>query len=109
DTVLCIAPYKADDQDVVHELTARFGGESLTFQSTRTGMPVIWVARDKLIETLRFLRDLPRPYVMLYDLHGVDERLRAQRSGLPDADFTVFYHLMSLERNSDVMIKVALS
>ncbi|PKM34327.1 MAG: NADH-quinone oxidoreductase subunit C/D, partial [Gammaproteobacteria bacterium HGW-Gammaproteobacteria-12] len=25
------------------------------------------------------------------------------------ADFTVFYHLMSLERNSDVMIKVALS
>ncbi len=52
---------------------------------------------------------LPRPYVMLYDLHGVDERLRTQRRGLPAADFTVFYHLMSIERNSDVMLKVALS
>ena len=46
---------------------------------------------------------------MLYDLHGVDERLRTHRRGLPSADFSVFYHLMSLERNSDVMIKVALS
>ena len=47
---------------------------------------------------------------MLYDLHGVDERLRTKRQGLPSgADFTVFYHLMSIERNSDVMIKVALS
>src|SRR5690606_27146451 len=45
---------------------------------------------------------------MLYDLHGMDERLRTHRQGLPAADFSVFYHLMSLERNSDVMIKVAL-
>ena len=26
----------------------------------------------------------------------------------PDSDFTVFYHLMSLERNTDIRIKVAL-
>lgn len=73
-------------------------------------MPVLWVARAKLVEVLTFLRNLPKPYVMLYDLHGVDERLRTKRQGLPSgADFTVFYHLMSIERNSDVMIKVALS
>ncbi|MDN5517315.1 MAG: NADH-quinone oxidoreductase subunit C, partial [Pseudomonas sp.] len=109
DTVVSIPPYKADDQDVVAELRARFGDDSFTLQATRTGVPVLWVARERLIEVLTCLRNLPRPYVMLYDLHGVDERLRTQRRGLPDADFTVFYHLMSLERNSDVMIKVALS
>ncbi len=72
-------------------------------------MPVLWVPRERLIEVLTFLRQVPKPYVMLYDLHGVDERLRTHRRGLPSADFSVFYHLMSLERNSDVMIKVALS
>jgi NADH-quinone oxidoreductase subunit C/D len=36
-------------------------------------------ARAKLVEVLTFLRNLPKPYVMLYDLHGVDERLRTKR------------------------------
>ncbi|KTT51743.1 NADH:ubiquinone oxidoreductase [Pseudomonas oryzihabitans] len=99
----------AGEASVVGELQGQFGADALTLQDTRTGMPVIWVAREKIIEVLRFLRNLPHPYVMLYDLHGVDERLRTHRRGLPNADFTVFYHLMSIERNSDVMLKVALS
>ncbi|PHX37629.1 NADH:ubiquinone oxidoreductase [Pseudomonas sp. NZIPFR-PS5] len=109
DTALYIPPHKADDQEVVVELHNRFGAEAFSAQSTVTGMPVLWVQRARLIEILTFLRQMPKPYVMLYDLHGVDERLRTKRRGLPDADFTVFYHLMSIERNSDVMIKVALS
>ncbi|MDX3945291.1 NADH-quinone oxidoreductase subunit C, partial [Pseudomonas aeruginosa] len=109
DSALYIPPYKADDQDIVVELNSRFGAETFTVQPTRTGMPVLWVPRERLIEVLTFLRQVPKPYVMLYDLHGVDERLRTHRRGLPSADFSVFYHLMSLERNSDVMIKVALS
>ncbi|MCA4129709.1 NADH-quinone oxidoreductase subunit C, partial [Pseudomonas aeruginosa] len=107
DSALYIPPYKADDQDIVVELNSRFGAETFTVQPTRTGMPVLWVPRERLIEVLTFLRQVPKPYVMLYDLHGVDERLRTHRRGLPSADFSVFYHLMSLERNSDVMIKVA--
>ena len=99
----------AQDEGVVGELKARFSADALTVQTTRTGMPVVWVPREKLKEVLTYLRNLPRPYVMLYDLHGMDERLRTQRRGLPPADFTVFYQLMSIERNSDVMIKVALS
>ncbi|WP_282285451.1 NADH-quinone oxidoreductase subunit C/D [Pseudomonas sp. PS02302] len=99
----------AGNASVVGELQGQFGADALTLQDTRTGMPVIWVAREKIIEVLRFLRNLPRPYVMLYDLHGVDERLRTHRRGLPNADFTVFYHLLSIDRNSDVMLKVALS
>ncbi|NHW01415.1 NADH-quinone oxidoreductase subunit C/D [Stutzerimonas degradans] len=108
DSALYIPPYKADDQDIVVELNARFGADLFTVQPTRTGMPVLWVPRERLIEVLSFLRQVRKPYVMLYDLHGVDERLRTQRQGLPAADFSVFYHLMSLERNSDLMIKVAL-
>ncbi|MDA1381894.1 NADH-quinone oxidoreductase subunit C [Plesiomonas shigelloides subsp. oncorhynchi] len=46
---------------------------------------------------------------MLYDLHAVDERLRTHREQLVAQDFTVFYHLLSVERNSDVLLKVALS
>ncbi len=100
-SALYIPPYKADDQDVVVELNNRFGAEAFTAQ--------LWVSRAQLVEVLSFLRNLPKPYVMLYDLHGVDERLRTKRQGLPAADFSVFYHLLSIERNSDVMIKVALS
>src|SRR5690554_3884753 len=105
---LHIPPYRPDDPDVVAELVARFGAELFTIQPTLTGMPVLWVLRERLIEVLTCLRQTDRPYVMLYDLHAMDERLRTHRQGLPPADFSVFYQLMSLERNSDIMIKVAL-
>jgi len=105
---LHIPPYRPDDPDVVAELVARFGAELFTIQPTLTGMPVLWVPRERLIEVLTCLRQTDRPYVMLYDLHAMDERLRTHRQGLPPADFSVFYQLMSLERNSDIMIKVAL-
>ncbi|WP_204320971.1 NADH-quinone oxidoreductase subunit C, partial [Enterobacter hormaechei] len=69
--------------------------------------PVVWVKPDQLLEVMTFLRKQPKPYVMLFDLHGVDERLRTHRDGLPAADFSVFYHLISIERNRDIMLKVA--
>ena len=94
---------------VVIELFAHFGAEHFVVQTTRMGIPVIWLPRDKLLEVLAFLQKVPKPYVMLYDLHGIDERLRTHRAGLPPADFTVFYHLLSIERNSDVMLKVPLN
>lgn len=97
------------DYAVVRELNARFGAENLVFQPTLDKVPTVWVPRAQVVEVLRFLKQLARPYSMLYDLSAVDERLRVQRHGLPAADFTVFYHLISLERNSDVRIKVALS
>ncbi len=92
---------------VVEELRAKFG-DSLLLQATHDDMPTIWVERAQLLDVLMFLRTLPKPYVMLYDLSAVDERLRTHRAGLPPSDFTVFYHLLSIERNSDIRIKVAL-
>ncbi|MCM5705279.1 NADH-quinone oxidoreductase subunit C/D [Larsenimonas salina] len=102
-------PAAAASSEVINELIREFGAEALTVQETLTAMPVVWVGRDQLEHVLHFLKHCPKPYVMLYDLHGVDERLRTYRRGLPEADFTVFYQLMSIERNSDIMIKVALS
>lgn len=93
---------------VVRELLAQFGSEVCTVQATLDRVPTLWVPRERLIEVLRFLRNLPQPYVMLYDLSAIDERLRKHRQGQPESDFTVFYHLLSIERNSDVRIKVAL-
>lgn len=94
---------------VVSELFAEFGEGTFVVQPTKDDVPTLWVTRDKVVEVLRFLRDLPKPYSMLYDLSAMDERLRTHRYGLPASDFTVFYHLLSIERNSDIRIKVALS
>lgn len=103
------ATLPGSEHDVIAEIYRRFGATGITWQPTVDRLPTIWVARDQLINVLQFLRNVPKPYSMLYDLHAVDERMRTHRKGLPDADFTVFYHLLSIERNSDVRIKVALA
>nr|WP_297457829.1 NADH-quinone oxidoreductase subunit C/D [uncultured Halomonas sp.] len=94
---------------VVEALKQQFGDQAIAEQATLTGLPVLWVAREALTEVIGFLRGMPSPFEMLYDLSAIDERLRGHRHGLPDADFTVFYHLLSVSRNRDVMLKVALS
>ena len=93
---------------VIKELEEKYAGKFVV-QHTVDEIPTVWVARADLLDVLLYLRKLPKPYVMLFDLSAIDERLRQHRQGLPDCDFTVFYHLMSLERNSDVRIKVALA
>jgi NADH-quinone oxidoreductase subunit C/D len=103
------APLAGAEHDIVRELAARFGDNAFVFQKTLDNVPTLWVPRAQISEVLKFLRTVPKPYVMLYDLSAVDERLRTRRDGLPPSDFTVFYHLLSIDRNSDVRIKVALS
>ncbi len=109
DPALAAQMASGDQHQVVRALRARFADVELVFQPTLDELPTLWVARERLLDLLRHLRQLPQPYVMLYDLSAVDERLRTQRPGLPKADFSVFYHLLSIERNSDLRIKVALS
>ncbi|HET8905055.1 MAG TPA: NADH-quinone oxidoreductase subunit C, partial [Saccharospirillum sp.] len=95
---------------IVDTLTQRFGDGVFTEQQTFTGMPVLWVSRDRLVDVLGFLKEeTEAPYTLLFDLSAIDERLRSHRERLPEADFTVFYQLMSIQRNRDVMLKVALN
>lgn len=103
------APLAAgSEHEVVRELYERFGADTFVFQSTLDNVPTLWVPREKMMDVLACVRQLPRPFSMLYDLSAVDERLRQHRLGMPIQDFTVFYHFISIERNSDLRIKVAL-
>nr|WP_244312021.1 NADH-quinone oxidoreductase subunit C/D [Marinobacter vulgaris] len=96
--------------DSLAEILKRdFGDGLLHEQRTLTGMPVFWVTRDALTDVLGYLKGLTAPFDLLYDLSAIDERLRSDRQGLPAADFTVFYQLLSISRNADIMLKVALS
>ncbi|MDD5036265.1 MAG: NADH-quinone oxidoreductase subunit C, partial [Methylococcaceae bacterium] len=79
------------------------------FQLTADGIPTLWLFQDRLLPLLRHLKqEIMRPYSMLYDLTAVDERSRTHRRDLPDSAFTVVYHLLSLARNEDIRLKVAL-
>ena len=79
----------------------------MTEQTTVDAIPTFWVSRRDLIPILKYLK-LQHHFEMLFDLCGVDERLREHRDGLPDSDFTVVYQLMSFRHRTDIRIKVAL-
>ena len=103
------AEASAKGTSVAQELRDKFGEGIVAEQTTRDEMPTLWVQRDCLKSVLRYLKnDADAPYKMLYDLCGVDERVDMHRAGVPASDFTVVYHLLSYERNSDVRLKVAL-
>lgn len=99
---------RAETTGIVSDLKTRFG-ESTQVQETVDEYPTIWVARDQVQEVLHFLKSgADTPYELLYDLSAIDERLRKSRDSQPDADFTVFYHLISLAGDHDLRIKVPL-
>jgi len=79
-------------------------------QPTRDDIPTFWLDKAKIIPLLQYLKQhISRPFSMLYNLPAVDERDRTHRDHQPDSDFTVVYHLLSFERNSDLRLKVALA
>ena len=71
---------------IVEDLKAKFG-ENFYVQTTFEDFPTVWVERARVQEVLMYLRTVPRPYVMLFDLSAVDERLRTHRDDLPASDF----------------------
>lgn len=92
------------------DLRARFKEAVLTEQATADRIPTLWCDAETAPDILRHLKESARnPYPMLYDLTAVDERLRTRRDGLPSCDFSMVYHLSSLDRNEDIRIKVPLS
>lgn len=94
---------------IIEELKNAFPDKDFQIQETRDGIPTVWIQRNHLIETLNYLKNrAEKPYKMLCDLTAIDERARRQRPLQPESDFTVLYHLLSFERNSDVRLKVGL-
>jgi NADH-quinone oxidoreductase subunit C/D len=95
--------------DIIQDLRQQFDQAILAQQDTVDGIDTLWVDKDHVVDVVRYLKeDAPQPYGMLYDLSAIDERARDHRDGQPDSDFTVFYHLISFDRNADLRIKVPL-
>lgn len=108
------APYKIDlnkwsSQPIIAELLQHFGEKAFSAQLTVDDIPTLWVPVTQAIALFSYVRHgLHAPYSMLYDLTVIDERLRNHREGQPASDFTVVYHLLSIERNAFLRIKIAL-
>nr|WP_301331366.1 NADH-quinone oxidoreductase subunit C/D [Sinimarinibacterium flocculans] len=99
----------APASDIAAELRQRFADAAPRPQPTFDGIPTLWVEASQLLAVLRHLKHgVVQPYLLLFDLTAIDERVRVHRDGQPASDFTVVYHLISLARNSDIRIKVAL-
>jgi NADH-quinone oxidoreductase subunit C/D len=95
---------------IIDDLKTSFREAILADQHTADSIPTVWVSRDRARDVLRHLKNtVERPYRMLYDLTAIDERVRVNRQGQPDTDFTVVYHLLSFDRNDDIRIKVPLA
>jgi len=97
------------DSSVILELRERFPKAEFSEQQTADGMPTVWVDSKQLRDVLKYLKDeSPGRYSMLFDLFGIDERARRVSANQPESDFTVVYHLLSIENNKYIRIKTPL-
>lgn len=94
---------------IINLILKKFSKKNFFFQKTIMDFPVIWVDKKIIFKLIKFLFDLPDNFFVLFDLHGVDERLRLHREKIPPlGDFSVFYHFISFEKNFDIVFKVML-
>lgn len=99
-----LAVEKTKGLTIVAKLFEEFGAQAFVVQNTIDDIPTLWIQAELLHPVLTFLKpDFP----MLYDLFGIDERLREHREDQPESDFTVVYHLLSLTQNLDIRLKLA--
>ena len=96
-TVLHSAPKIASNKGVLDTL-ARALGDMVVASREEYGEIVITVARDRIEDALRELRD-NHEYQQLMEIAGVDYPARAER-------FEVVYMLLSLTRNHRILVKV---
>lgn len=99
-----LAVEQTSNASIVEDLFREFGADTFIVQPTPDHIPTLWLDADKLHTVLRRLKS---DYEMLYDVFGIDERLRTHREEQPPSDFTVVYHLLSLSLNADIRLKVA--
>lgn len=91
------------------EITSGFAANRLTQQHTADGIVTLWVSKEDILSVLHYLKKIiHNPFELLYDLCAIDERSKTNKNGSSQADFTVVYHLLSLNRNCFVRLKVAL-
>ncbi|WP_153800580.1 NADH-quinone oxidoreductase subunit C/D [Foetidibacter luteolus] len=98
-----------DADDILKQLQQRFGDTGLQQQQRKDDILTVWLPKEQLIPVTQWLKAaVDKPYKLLYDVCGIDERDRMGNGYLPLKDFTVVYHLFSFERNDFICLKVAL-
>ncbi|GLX77513.1 NADH-quinone oxidoreductase subunit C/D [Thalassotalea insulae] len=98
---------------IVDEILIQDSGLQLTpvtaIENIVDQIPTFWVTREQLCQLMQVVRfDLAKPFELCFDITAIDETERDGKAGHVK-DFTVSYHLISYERNSDLRIKVALN
>jgi NADH-quinone oxidoreductase subunit B/C/D len=94
------------DQGLARTLRARFG-EAVARVEPVSDMLTLQVAENRLKDVLRYLKAEATPgYQRLDDLTAIDESARRQPEN--DANFTMVYHLLSLDSASRLRLKVSL-
>jgi NADH dehydrogenase I D subunit len=92
------------DRNLARELGERFGGDVILLADS-SDMPTYQVAPECIENTLRYLKyKAPMKFQRLDDLTAVDESARRDRESFPD--YTLVYHLLSLESASRIRLKV---
>jgi len=95
--------------DILQHLQQRFGADAFGQQYSCDETLTLWVQKGQIVSVIRFLKTaIEKPYNLLYDLCGIDERDRLKKDGIPILDFTIVYHLFSFDRNSFIRLKVGL-
>ena len=97
-SVVHSAPKFLTPEGLLEELTAALGDRLIAAHQLH-GETVLTVRREAIVEALRTLRD-GHEYQQLMEIAGVDYPDRAER-------FEVVYMLLSLTRNSRILVKVS--
>lgn len=99
-----------DDHVILNVLQQKFGPDACLPQQTADGIISLWLHKDNLVPILSYLKSsVDKPYKLLYDICGIDERDKARDKHAEAKDFTVVYHLFSFGLNEFIRLKVALS
>lgn len=83
--------------------------EKISLQPASDNTLTLEVSGETISGLLLFLKtEVREPFGMLYDLTAVDERRRSGIVSHNGNDFTLVYHLTSIDRNEDIRLKVPL-
>ncbi len=92
------------------QVRSRFGDDIIAEPVTKDHIVSVWLPLVKLKSVLFYVKnELPKPFLLLYDLTAIDERSRKKAPDYPSLTFTLVYHLFSFERNEFIRFKIALS
>jgi NADH-quinone oxidoreductase subunit C/D len=90
---------------VADDLRERFPDAGIVEKPTADGIPTLWVEPGHAHDLLAYLKT---DYKMLFDLTAIDERARREAADQPGGDFSLVYHLLSIDRNADIRVKLPL-